>query len=460
MNADNELALTGTELPEIRTPVPGPKSLALAERLKTSESPAASGIAAGDSPVFWEQTRGAVVVDADGNRYVDLTAGFTVAVAGHSNPRIAGAIAAQAGKMMHAQGVSNPNELRVQLNERLAALAPGDLSVSHLVSTGGEAIELALFTARMATGKKNVIAFQGGFHGKVGSALAATSVNYYREPFAGVLPYVYHAPYPDQYRSPFPRAQGDVGEICADYLERLFSYPDSGVTDVAAVILEPIQGHGGWVIPPAGFLRRVRDICTRYGVLMVVDEIITGFGRTGAWFASQHDDVAPDILVCGKGMASGYPIAAAITTPQVARAWKANMRSSTFLGNPVGCAAALACISEIEDKGLVERSKAEGAYFLARLAALQERHPLVGDVRGKGMMVGLELVADRQTKEPAPGATVRLVQALLRRGIMATNSGGAYGNVVKLSPPLVITREQIDYAVEAFDAALSEVEAG
>ena len=455
-----DVELEGTELPEVRTEVPGPKSRALAERLRTSESPAASGIAAGDSPVFWDQTRGAVIVDVDGNRYVDLTAGFTVAVAGHSNPRIVGAIAAQAGKMLHAQGVANPNELRVRLNERLGQLAPGELSVVHLVSTGGEAIELALLTARMATGRQNVIAFQGGFHGKVGSALASTSVNYYREPFAGVLPYVYHAPFPDPYRSPFPHAQGDVSEICADYLERLLSFPDSGVTSVAAVILEPIQGHGGWVIPPVGFLRRVREICSHYGVLMVVDEIITGFGRTGAWFASLHEDVAPDILVCGKGMASGYPIAAVVTTPRIASAWKANMRSSTFLGNPVGCAASLACIEEIEEKGLVERSRVEGAYFLSKLAALQERHPLVGDVRGKGMMVGLELVKDRQTKEPAPAATAKLVSALLRRGIMATNSGGAHGNVVKLSPPLVITREQLDYAVQAFDETLSEVEAG
>ncbi len=454
-----ESEIIGTELPLVKTEVPGPRSRELAGRLAEHESPAASGLSVGEVPVFWDQTRMAVIVDVDGNRYVDLTAGFCVAVAGHSNPRIVSAISQQAARMLHSQGVMNPNEPRVKLVEKLASIAPGALSVAHVVTTGGEAIETALKTARLHTGRHTVVAFQGGFHGKIGGALAATSQSFYREPFVSVLPGVVHVPFPDEYRNPFGEGVGDSGELCANYLERVLTHPSSGVCDVAAVILEPVQGHSGWVIPPARFVQRVRDICTRRGILMIADEIITGFGRTGEWFALNHAGVVPDILVCGKGMASGYPISAVITTPEIARSWHAYQQSTTFLGNPVAAAAALASIAEVEERGLVERSRVEGAYFKNRLAALSSKHPLVGDVRGIGMMVAIELVKDRQTKEPAPEETKAVVAALLRRGVMCTNFGGTYRNVLKMSPPLVITREQLDFAVDAIDASLAEVEA-
>lgn len=455
---ENELA--GTELPQMMTEVPGPRSRELATRLAEHESPAASGITAGDVPVFWDRTRGATIVDVDGNRYVDLTAGFCVAVAGHSNPRIVAAIAQQAARMLHSQGVANPNEPRVKLVEKLASLAPGDLSVAHVVTTGGEAIETALKTARLHTGRHTVVAFQGGFHGKIGGALGVTSQTYYREPFVSVLPGVVHVPYPDEYRNPFGEGVGDAGELCANYLERVLTFPDSGVCDVAAVIMEPVQGHGGWIIPPTSFVQRVRDLCTRRGILLIADEIITGFGRTGEWFAMNRSGVVPDILVCGKGMASGYPISAVITRPEIARSWHANQQSTTFLGNPVAAAAALASIAEVEEHRLVERSQTEGAYFKSRLEAIAPKHPCVGNVRGIGMMVAIELVKDRSTKEPAPDETKQAVAALLRRGVMCTNSGGAYHNVLKMSPPLMIAREQLDFAIAAIDASLSEVDAG
>lgn len=451
--------LNGTELPLLQTEIPGPRSRELAERLAARESPAASGLSAGDRPVFWDRTRGATIVDVDGNRYVDLTAGFCVAVAGHSNPRIVRAIAEQAARMLHSQGVVNPNEARVTLVEKLAELAPGDLDTAHVVNTGGEAIETALKTARLHTGRHTIIAFQGGFHGKIGSALAATSNNYYREPFVSVLSGVVHVPYPNAYRNPFGEGAGDSGELCANYLERVLTAPDSGVADVAAVIMEPVQGHSGWVIPPASFVQRVRELCNRKGILLIADEIITGFGRTGSLFAMNHYGVVPDILVVGKGLASGFPISAVITRAEIARSWGANQQSTTFLGNPVGAAAALASIAEIEERGLVERSRDEGAYFLEQLQAIGARHPLVGDVRGKGLMVGIELVKDRSTKEPASAEGERVVAALLRRGVMATNYGGSYHNVLKLSPPLVIAREQLDFAIDAIDASLGEVEA-
>ncbi len=454
-----EIELHGSELPEVKTHVPGPKSVALAQRLGAHESPAASGVSVGEIPVFWDRTRGSTVVDVDGNRFIDLTAGFCVAIAGHSNPRIVAAISRQAERMMHSQGVANPNEMRVLLDEKLASLAPGNLSVAHVVNTGGEAIETALKTARLHTGRHNVIAFQGGFHGKIGGALAVTANNFYRDPFVSVLPGVVHVPYPNSYRHPFGEGAGEVGQMCANYLERVLTAPDSGVSDVAAIIMEPIQGHGGWVVPPSDFVRRVRELCTRLGILLIADEIITGFGRTGDLFALDHDGVVPDILVCGKGMASGFPISAVITTPEIAGSWKANQQSTTFLGNPVGAAAALASIAELEERGLVERSRTEGAYFRDRVDALKEKHPLIGDVRGRGMMVAIEVVKDRATKQPASDEGMRVVSRLLQKGVMCTNYGGPYRNVLKMSPPIVITREQLDYAIDAIDASLHEVEA-
>ena len=453
-----EEEIVGNELGLVKTEVPGPRSLELARRLAEHESPAASGITVDEYPVFWDRTRGSTIVDVDGNRYVDLTAAFCVAVAGHSNPRIVAAISQQAARMLHSQGVMNPNEPRVKLVEKLASVAPGNLSVAHVVTTGGEAIETALKTARLHTGRHTVVAFQGGFHGKIGSALAATSNNFYREPFVSVLPGVVHVPYPNHYRNPFGEGLGDSGALCANYLERVLTAPDSGVSDVAAVIMEPVQGHSGWVVPPAHFVQRVRELCDRRGILLIADEIITGFGRTGEWFAMNRYGVVPDILVCGKGMASGYPISAMITTPEIARSWHAYQQSTTFLGNPVAAAAALASIAEVEEKGLVERAHTEGNYFRERLEAVASKHPLVGDVRGVGMMVALELVKDRQTKEPAREETRQTVAALLKRGVMCTNFGGTYRNVLKMSPPLVITREQIDFAVDAIDRSLADVE--
>lgn len=450
--------LLGTELPEVRVPPPGPVSRELAARLIAHELPTASSIAQGAIPVFWDRARGANIVDVDGNRYIDLTSGFCVAVAGHSHPRIVKAIADQAERLLHSQGGANPNRLRVELAEKLATIAPSGLTVSHIANTGAEAVEVALKTARLFTGRHTVISFQGGFHGKTIGALAATSQNYYREPFLSVLPGTVHLPYPYQYRCPLGHRGEQCETGCANYLEHVLTFPDSGVADVAAIILEPIQGHGGWIVPPKSFVQRVRELCTRHGILMIADEIITGCGRTGRWWATEHFEVVPDIIVVAKGLASGFPISAAITRPEIAKVWKSLQHTSTFMGNPVGCAAALASLSVIEEDGLVARSAELGAYLKERLIALQADHPLIGEVRGVGMMVGIEVVKDRTTREPAAALGAQVVERALAHGIMATNYGGSYHNVLKLSPPLVITREQLDVAIAGLDASFREVE--
>ncbi len=437
--------------------VPGPRSRDLAAELALTEAPNASAISSGDQPVFWDQTAGANVWDVDGNRYVDLTAGFCVAIAGHSNPRIVAAIQAQAARMMHSQGGANPNALRVELTRRLGRICPGGLSVSHIVSTGGEAIEMALKTARLATGRHTVLAFQGGFHGKLLGALSVTAQNYYRAPFMDVITGTAHVPYAYCYRCPFGRSYPACDVFCADFVRYTLEMPDSGVADVAAIILEPVQGHGGWIVPPPEFLARIRRLCDDHGLLLIADEIITGFGRTGRMFGVEHSGVTPDILVVGKGLASGFPVAAVVMRPELAHTWRAMQHTSTFMGNPIGCAASLASLDEIEARGLVSRSAEIGRQMMAALRAMQPHHPLMGDVRGLGSMIGIEFVRD-QSKTPAPDAGHRVVEALLKRGVMATNYGGTYKNVLKMSPPLVITDSQLQFALEQVEWAIGQVE--
>lgn len=453
-----ENVISGTDLPAMLTAAPGPRSQALAQELAASEAPNASTIAGGDIPVFWDATRGANIWDVDGNRYVDLTAGYCVAIAGHSNPRIVAAIKAQAERMMHSQGGSNPNALRVQLTRRLAQICPGSLGVTHIGNTGAEAVEVALKTARLASGRHVVLAFQGGFHGKTLGALSVTSQNYYRSPFIDAMTGTIHLPYAYCYRCPFAKTYPGCDLFCADFVRYTLEMPDSGVAGVGAIILEPVQGHGGWIVPPPGFLAKIRRICDDHGLLLVVDEVITGFGRTGRMFGVEHDGVVPDILAVGKGLASGFPISATVMRPELARAWGPMQHQSTFMGNPIGCAASLASLDEIESRNLVQRSAEIGRCMLDALRDMQKRHPLIGDVRGLGSMAGLEFVLDRRSKAPAVAQGKRVIAHLLQRGIMATNYGGTYRNVMKLSPPLVITDEQLHFALERLDECIGLVE--
>lgn len=456
---EQELGQLGELLPRMMVEPPGPKSRELAERLSRHESPTASGIKEGDIPVFWEHGRGANVVDVDGNVYVDMVGGFAVAVAGHSNPCIVEAIKQQSEKLLHSMGVVHPNVPRVELAEKLAEITPGDLAVSHIANTGSEAVGIALKTARLYTGRHTVIAFHGGYHGRTWGALTVTSSNYARRAWQPLLVGAVHVPYAYCYRCPFELSYPDCDIFCARYLEYVLSFPHSAVADVAAVIAEPVLGFGGWVVPPPEFLHRVVDICHERGILFIADEIITGFGRTGRLFGIEHSDVVPDIMVLGKGLASGFPISTMITTKEIGDCWRPKQHTSTFLGHPVGCAAALASIKEIGDRGLIQRSQKLGSYFKGALEEMKDRHPLLGDVRGLGLLVAIELVKDKQTKEPAPEeATRQVIAAALRRGLMATLRGGPYGNCIRMAPSLTITREQLKFAVKTLDESLMEVE--
>ncbi len=447
----------GTALPRVSVPPPGPESRRLAAELARWESPNVTYLG-DDFPIFWAEAAGSNVRDVDGNVYVDLTAAFAVAGAGHANPRVVEAIRAQAGRLLHGMGDVHPPDVKVDLLRRLAEIAPGDLCRAMLANSGAEAIEAALKTAAIATGKPRVLAFHGGYHGLTYGALAVSGREDFRAPFAAQLPpTAVFAPYPYAYRSPFGTDAAEVAAACLRYVEHLLDTPGTASEGIGAIIVEPVQGRGGDVVPHPSFLPGLRRICDERGLLLILDEIYTGFGRTGRWFACEHTGVVPDLLAVGKALTGGLPFAACIGNERAMGAWPRStgeaIHTSTFLGNPVACAAALASIDALEADRLVERSAELGAYLLDRLRGICRDHPAVGEVRGVGMMVGIELVRDRATREPAPDRAFAVVTEALRRGVLLLG-GGLYGNVLSFSPPFVITREQLDAALDVVEAVL------
>lgn len=436
-------------LPEIRVPPPGPRSRELAEELRRYESPNVTYLSE-RFPVFWSEARGANVRDVDGNTYVDLTAAFGVAAAGHGHPAIVGAVTGQAERLLHGMGDVHPPAVKAELLRRLAEIAPGGLCRTILANSGAEAVEAALKTVAMATGKPKVIAFEGGYHGLTMGALAVSGRDDFRAPFARQLAdTAILVPYPNTFRP--PDGVADVAAHSLAEVERVLNGPEGAA--IGAILAEPMQGRGGDVIPPAEWLPALRRICDARGILLLLDEIYTGFGRTGRWFACDHSGVVPDVLVVGKALTGGLPFAACIGTEAVMSSWPASqgeaLHTSTFLGHPLGCAAALASLRVLEDEGLVERSAREGAYFRDRLGAVLKDRGWVGEVRGVGMMIGVEVVRDTSSMAPDPVRVGEILVEGLARGFILLG-GGIESNVISLSPPLSITREQVDAAVEMF----------
>ncbi|MGA7094508.1 MAG: aspartate aminotransferase family protein, partial [Candidatus Cybelea sp.] len=335
------------------SPVPRPRSAALAQRLRRYEQRNVTYLAE-DFPFFWESARDATVVDVDGNEYIDCTAAFGVANTGHCNPRVAAAVASQAARLAHGMGDVHPTEIRVRLFERLLTILPQGLDKFFLATTGSEAIEAALKTAMLATGKSRFAAFRGGYHGLSFGALAVTGIERFRAPFASAL-----GGEPLLLEFPRGRDASDGEQAAKEARDAL-----GAAEELAALVFEPIQGRAGCIVPPPGYLAALRAICDAFGIVMIADEIYTGFGRTGDWFAVNRDGIVPDVLCIGKAMGSGVPISAAVGTAAIMNAWPLSageaLHTSTFLGNPLGCAAALATIDEMERLGLPERAQRVG----------------------------------------------------------------------------------------------------
>jgi len=459
--------LRGDELPLIVVLPPGPKSRASAKRLRRSEGAAVWGSDA--SPIVWSRARGSVVLDLDGNRYVDLTAGFGVVSLGHADPEIARAVAAQARKLTQGLGDLMPHETREKLVRRLATLGGGRLNRVLLAATGSEAVELALKTAHVATGRRRVVAFTGGYHGQSYGALAVTHHRGLRAPVASQLAdLAIHVPYPYEYRCPMDRRCGRCDLACLGSAVETIDRELRGPDPPGALIVEPIQGRSGCVVPPREFLLQLRAITRERKMLLIYDEIMTGAGRTGPFWAWERcgPGAEPDLLVAGKGLGGGVAIAALFGRNDLMEAWRAHVlpsgeapHASTFFAHPIACAGALRAVERLAAPEMRAHVERVGGLLREGLDALCARHSGVGEVRGVGLMAAIELVRDRESREPAPERAAAVFQALLREGVLAI-PGGTHGNVISITPPLTITEEQIEAALAALNRALGAPSCG
>jgi 4-aminobutyrate aminotransferase len=437
--------------PSIQTALPGPRARAIIARDGAVISPSYTR----PYPFVMARGEGALVEDVDGNVFLDCAAGIAVVSTGHAHPEVVRAIAEQAQAFVHMSGTDFYYEKQVELAEQVQEIAPIDGSVrSFLGNSGTEAIEAAIKLARYRTGRDNLIAFLGGFHGRsLGSLSLTASKAVQRRGFGPMMPGVYHAPFADCYRCPVGLKPDTCAAECLSFLEDEVLVHLVSPDEVAAIVVEPVQGEGGYVVPPAQFHQRLRALTERHGMLLVVDEIQTGMGRTGRMFAMEHFGVKADIVAIAKGIASGLPLGVTAARADL-MTWPPGAHSNTFGGNPVACAAALVTIRLLKET-LVANAAEVGGYLLDGVRGLAEKHPLIGDVRGKGLMVGVELVRDRQTKERATTERDAVVRAAFGRGLLTLGAGR---NVVRLSPPLVLTRGQAETVVKILDEAFSEVD--
>lgn len=426
-------SVPGSQGPEIRTAIPGPRSRELAHRLEQVESRNVTCLEP-DVPIFWDRAQGVNVWDVDGNRFVDLGGAFGVANVGHAHPEVATAVAVQAGELLHGMGDVHPPTVKVELLEALCARFPGGGEARGvLVSSGSDAVEVALKTAQLATGRPGVIAFEGGYHGLTFGALDTTWREDFRAPFAERL----------ANKTGFAR-YGDAGDVA-----RVRDDLAGQGIEVGAVLVEPVQGRGGERIPPHGFLGALREQCSKEGWLLIADEVYTGFGRTGSWFACEHEHVEPDLLCIGKGMSSGMPIAACLGRRSAMDAWPASageaLHTQTFLGHPASCAAALASMQVLEAEALVERSADTGREALAHMQGVTRTSELVREVRGLGLMLGIECA-----NSTIAAAACR---SALEAGFIALPSGEG-GRVVSLTPPLCIDSSLLHAGIDVLAKAI------
>jgi 4-aminobutyrate aminotransferase len=403
-----------------------------------------------------ERGAGAVVEDVDGNVFLDCAAGIAVNATGHAHPDVVRAISEQAQRFLHMSGTDFYYEVQVNLAEALAEVAPLDGAVRCFFGNSGtEAIEASIKLSRYATQRDNIVAFFGGFHGRTLGALSLTaSKAVQRRGFGPMMPGVFHAPFADCYRCPLGLKPDTCAAECLDFIEHRIFLHLVAADEVAAIVLEPIQGEGGYVVAPNQFLQRLREMTRKYGILLVVDEVQSGMGRTGKMFAVEHAGVHPDLVAVAKGIASGLPLGVTMARAEIMETWPAGAHASTFGGNPVACAAAIATLKLLK-AGLMANAADVGRYMMTGMEALADKHPLIGEVRGRGLMIGVELVRDRQTKERATWERDAVVSAAFERGMLILGAGA---NSIRFSPPLVLTRSQADIAVRIFDEALTEVE--
>ncbi|HEY1491738.1 MAG TPA: acetyl ornithine aminotransferase family protein [Steroidobacteraceae bacterium] len=436
--------------PHIKTELPGPKARALLARDAKVVSPSYPR----DYPFVMSHGKGTEVWDVDGNRFLDFRSGIAVCSTGHSHPVVVQAVKDAAEKFLHISS-DYWHENQVRLGERLNELSPmKEPTMSFFCQSGTESVEGALKLARYVSGRGRFIGFIGGFHGRTMGSLAFTSSKYTQQQgFFPTMPGVTHVPYPNNYRPLF--AGAEQGEAVLRYIEDVLFQGPVPPSEVAAMLIEPIQGEGGYLVPPPGFLAGLRALCDRHGIFLIFDEVQSGIGRTGKMFASQHFDVVPDIMTLAKGLGSGLPIGLVVAKASIMQKWKRGAHGNTFGGNPVCCAAALATLDLVQN-GLMANAASIGDYFMAKLRELQARHPVIGEVRGRGLMIGMELVTDRASKVAAKELCDQVVERAYYNGLLLLACGKS---TLRFMPPLSVTRAEVDEALAILEQTLTECSA-
>ena len=437
-------------LPLIKTPLPGPEAAKVLALDHKYVSPSYTR----DYPLVAKRGEGMIVEDVDGNRFLDFSAGIAVVSTGHCHPDVVRAIQRQAETLIHMSGTDFYIPLLAELAQKMAQIAPGDFAKRvYFGNSGTEAVEAAMKLARYYTKRHRFIAFLGSFHGRTFGALSLTaSKAVQRNGFGPLLPGVTHVPYPNPYHCALGHKSSECDCDSIGFIEKLFktAVPPE---EVAAIVVEPVQGEGGYVIPPRDFLSRLRNLADRHGILLLFDEVQCGMGRTGKMWACEHFGTVPDILVAAKGIASGMPLGVMVARAEVMN-WGPGAHASTFGGNPVSCAAAMETIRLLEEKYIANAARM-GEYILERLANWPERHPIVGDVRGLGLMVAVELVKSQQTREPHPEARKKVIHRAFDQGVLLLGCGES---TVRFMPPLIVERDQIDHALEVLERCIAEAE--
>jgi len=447
----NQVHTKNAALPEIKTALPGPEAQKVLALDRQYVSPSYTR----DYPLVAKRGQGALVEDVDGNTFLDFAAGIAVVSTGHCHPEVVAAIQKQAAELIHMSGTDFYYPCLAELAERLASIAPGqEPKRVYFGNSGAEAIEAAIKLAKYHTKRDKLVGFHGAFHGRTIGALSLTASRaIQRKGFGTLLSGVFHMPFPDTYRGTYGVRPECASADCLSYLENELFRRRVDPEEVAAIFIEPIQGEGGYLPAPVEFLQGLERVCRKYGILLVADEVQSGMGRTGKWWAVDHAGIEPDIICTAKGIASGMPLGAVIARASVMD-WTPGAHASTFGGNPVCIAAAMATLRLLE-REYIANAAHMGELILSRTADWRERHKIVGDIRGRGLMIGIEFVRDQETKVKAPDLRNRIVQTAFRKGLLVLGSGDT---TLRLCPPLIIDEEQADFALRTLDECITEVE--
>jgi 4-aminobutyrate aminotransferase len=441
-----------TAYPKIVVSPPGPKAREMVKKDESLVSPSYARF----YPLVIDSGKGCIVKDVDGNEFIDFNSGLVCLNVGHSHPKVVAAIKKQCDRFLHYSNTDFYYDEVIDLAGKLAEITPGDFKKKvYFGNSGAEAVEAAVKLAKWHSRRQLFIAFISAFHGRTIGALSFTaSKPTQRRYFFPLMPGVTHVPYPHCYRCPFKLAYPECHYWCVDFIDEYVLQKYVPPEDTAAILYEPIQGEGGYVVPPPEYPKRLKKLADKYGLLFIDDEVQAGMGRTGKWFAIEHWDVEPDIICSAKGLASGMPLGAIVANAKVMD-WAGGSHASTFGGNPLSCAAALAVIDTIKEEKLLENAAKQGAYIMKRLEELKGRSEIVGDVRGKGLMIGLEIVEDKKGKKPAPEKVKEIMMRSWKRGVVVITCGTS---TIRIAPPLVITRELVDSALDIIEDTVKEVE--